>query len=407
MLKSNKKTTKRAKKIYLDYASAVDPNPSSIHDLGLEAKKKLELARREVAKVLNARPEEIIFTSTGTESNNLAISGIVGARGCPTPESRVLDTRGGLPHIVTTNIEHPSVLETFRLLEKRGVAEVSIVAVEENGVVDPRKIKKELKENTILVSVMYANNEIGTIQPIEEIAKEIRHFRKVGKRSNLKETFSKSFAFPFFHTDAVQAVNYLDLNVLKLHVDLLTLSGAKISNAGRVAVLYKRNQVPLSPIMGGGDQEGGLRPGTQNVSATTAFAKALIKAEQVKQAESKRLRKLQSYFLKKLKKLDSEIIINGDVASRLPNNVNITFPNIPSDLLVIELSAKGVMVSSKSACQSSDKEGSYVINALRANQNKEIGGVRFSMGLKTKKEDIDYTVMVLKEILKKLKKWYH
>lgn len=407
MLKSNKKTTKRAKKIYLDYASAVDPNPSSIHDLGLEAKKKLELARREVAKVLNARPEEIIFTSTGTESNNLAISGIVGARGCPTPGIQVLDTRGGLPHIVTTNIEHPSVLETFRLLEKRGVAEVSIVAVEENGIVDPRKIKKELKENTILVSVMYANNEIGTIQPIEEIAKEIRHFRKVGKRSDLKEAFSKSFAFPFFHTDAVQAVNYLDLNVLKLHVDLLTLSGAKISNAGRVGVLYKRNQAPLSPIMGGGDQEGGLRPGTQNVSATMAFAKALTKAEQVKQAESKRLRKLQSYFLKKLKKLDSEIIINGDVASRLPNNVNITFPNIPSDLLVIELSAKGVMVSSKSACQSSDKEGSYVINALRANQNKEIGAVRFSMGPKTKKEDIDYTVMVLKEILKKLKKWYH
>ncbi len=404
MLKSNNKTIKKAKKIparpnshsgrYLDYASSVNPNPSSIHDLGLEAKKKLELARREVAQVLNARPEEIIFTATGTESNNLAIQGIVGRQ---TSEIQSSDVRR--PHIVTTNIEHPSVLETFRMLEKKGLAEVSIISVEESGIVDPKKIKKELKENTVLVSVMYANNEIGTIQPIEEIAKEIRHFKKGQVSSNL--------LFPFFHTDAVQAVNYLDLNVLKLHVDLLTLSGAKISNAGRVGVLYKRNSVPLGPIFGGGDQEGGLRPGTENVQASTEFARALIKTQKTKEAESKRLQKLQSYFIKGLQKLDRNIIINGDILARLPNNVNATFPNIPSDLLVIELSARGVMVSSKSACKSSEKEGSYVISALREDQDKEIGGVRFSMGVATTKQDLEYTLLQLAQILKKLRKWYY
>ncbi len=390
MPKSNSKNVKRIKKIYLDYASSVEPNPSSIHALGLETKKSLESARGQVAKVLKARPEEIIFTATGTESNNLAIQGIVGR--C-TSEFRTSNVRR--PHIVTTNIEHPSVLETFRMLEKRGLAEISIVGVEENGIVDSKKVKKAFKENTVLVSVMYANNEIGTIQPLDDIAKEIRHFKKINNQRI------------YFHTDAVQAVNYLDLNVLKLHVDLLTLSGAKISNAGRVGVLYKKNSVPIGPIFSGGDQEGGLRPGTENVQAITEFAKALVKTQKTKEAESKRLKKLQSYFIKGLQKLDRNIIINGDTLARLPNNVNVTFPNIPSDLLVIELSARGVMVSSKSACKSSEKEGSYVISALREDQDKEIGGVRFSMGPKTKKEDLDYTILALSQILKKLKKWYH
>lgn len=381
MVKSNKKP----RNIYLDYASSVEANPSSIHNLGLEAKNKLQNTRREVADILNARLSEIIFTSGGTESNNLAIQGIVFAT----------EKQDFLPHIITTNIEHPSVLETFKLLEKRKLVQISIVEVEANGIVDPKKIRKEIKKNTLLVSVMYANNEIGTIQPIKEITKEIRHYRK----QNLS-------LFPLLHTDAVQAANYLDLNVEKLGVDLLSLSGSKIEEAGRVGVLYKRKSIPLENIFGGGDQEHGLRPGTENLSEILKFSDALKEVQNMKEKETKRLTKLRDYFISSLIRANKRIVLNGDLENRLPNNVNITFPKIPSDLLVIELSAKGIMASSKSACKSSKAEGSYVIKALRPEVDSEIGGVRFSLGKNTTKKDIDYTVRALSLILTKLKKWY-
>ncbi|MBU0999373.1 cysteine desulfurase [Patescibacteria group bacterium] len=393
MLKSNKK----ANKIYLDYAASAEANPSSVHSIGLEAKRKLQNSRREVADVLGSRIEEIIFTSGGTESNNLAIQGVILA---------ILEEKNFLPHIITTNIEHPSVLKTFRLLAKRKLAQISIVAVELNGIVDPKKIKKEIKKNTVLVSVMYANNEIGTIQPIGGIAKEIRCYKKITKN-----------IFPLFHTDAVQAVNYLDINVEKLGVDLLSLSGSKIEGAGRVGVLYKRKSVKLASIFGGGGQELGLRPGTENLPEIVKFSSALKVMQKIKEKETKRLNTLCGYFLNKLFHsnilTNYRMIINGDLQNRLPNIVNITFPKIPSDLLVIELSAKGIMASSKSACESSRAEGSYVIKALRgkiglpAEAGAEEGGVRFSMGRKTTKSDLDYTVKALVEILQKLKKWYN
>jgi len=362
----------------------------------MEAKKNLENARREVAGVLGARPFEIIFTSGGTESNNLAIQGAVYAW-----------LGKGLPHIVTTNIEHPSVLETFKLLEKRKLAEISLVSVEKNGIVDSKKIKQAIKKNTVLVSVMYANNEIGTIQPIKEIIKVVRFYNKTNSTKIL------------FHTDAVQAVNYLHLNVEKLGVDLLSLSGSKIEGAGRVGVLYKKATVPLANIFGGGDQELGLRPGTENLPEILKFAQALKAVQGIKEKETKRLTKLRDYFIEKIRTLDVRFTdvqrpnLNGDPKNRLPNNVNITFPKIPSDLLVIELSARGIMASSKSACQSGESGGSYVIQALHnkvglpAGVLAEEGGVRFSLGRQTTKKDIDYTVKALSKILQKLKKWYN
>ncbi|HAS80469.1 MAG: Cysteine desulfurase [Candidatus Nomurabacteria bacterium GW2011_GWE1_32_28] len=385
MVKSNQKL----KKIYLDYAASISANPSSLHILGIEAKLKLQNARIEVASFLKARPQEIIFTSGGTESNNLAIQGVIN-------KFFELDFKF-IPHIITTNIEHPSVLETFKILKKRKLVEVSFVSVEKSGIVDPKKIKKEIKNNTILISVMYANNEIGTIQPIKEIAKEIRYYKKYKKNLSI---------FPLFHTDAVQAVNYLDLNVEKLGVDLLSLSGTKIEDAGRVGVLYKKNSVKISAIFGGGDQEMGLRPGTENLKEILKFSNALKFLQKNKDKENERLSKLRDYFIKKLLKSFSNIILNGDLEERLPNNINITFLKIPSDLLVIELSAKGIMVSSKSACSSSQKGGSYVIESINSELDKEIGGVRFSLGKKTNKADIDYTIKVLFKILEKLKKWY-
>lgn len=396
MVKSNRKQRKNTAEIYLDYAAGVKPNPSSIHKKGTDAKTDLENGRRIVANILGARPSEIIFTSGGTESNNLAIQGVVFAW-----QEKI--SKKILPHIITTNIEHPSVLETCKMFTKRKMAEISIVPVEKNGIIDPKKIKKEIKENTALVSVMYANNEIGTIQPIREITKEIRHYKKVISHK------LKTISFPIFHTDAVQAANYLDLSVEKLGVDLLTLSGSKIEGAGRVGVLYKKKSAPLGKVFGGGDQEQGLRPGTENLAEILKFSSAVLFAEKNKKKETKRLIRLRDYFIEKLLKLQNQnfdFVINGDLKERLPNNVNITFPKIPSDLLVIELSAKGIMASSKSACKSSRKEGSYVIEALRPGVDPEIGGVRFSFGQKTTKADIDYTSKALVLILTKLSKWY-
>jgi cysteine desulfurase len=395
------KSNNRSTRIYLDYASSVSPNPSSIHASGVEAKKELQDARLRTAGILGARVSEIIFTSGGTESNNLAIQGAV------------LAWQGkSLPHIITTNIEHPSVLETFKMLEKRKFAQISIVPVETNGIVNPKKIKKEIKKNTVLVSVMYANNEIGTIQPIREIAKEIRHY----KRSDLKNSKRSDLdgVFPLFHTDAVQAVNYLDLNVEHLGVDLLTLSGSKIEGAGRVGILYKKKSAHLFPIFGGGNQEGNLRPGTENLPAIIKFGQALQFTQKIKNKETQRLTKLRDYFFTELaKKLKNNFFINGDLKNRLPNNINITIPKIPSDLLVLELSARGIMASAKSACKSGDGKASHVIQAIRKDTDlsrrskAEVdGSLRFSLGRRTSKKDIDRTIYALSEILIKLKKWY-
>lgn len=359
----------------MDYASSalsVSPNPSAIHALGVKEKNKLENARRKVAGILNAHHDEIVFTSGATESNNLAILGI----------------RAG--YIVTTNIEHASVIETAK---HRG--RVTFVPVEPNGIVDPKKIKKVLNKNTVLVSVMYANNEIGTIQPIKEIAKEIRHWNKLNKNKI------------YFHTDATQAINYLPITVPQLGIDMMSFNAAKIYGPKGVGVLYVKKNTPISKIAFGGDQERGLRPGTENVGGIVALAKSLEDVEKIKEKEIKRLIALRDYFFVKLLKVDSSIKINGDLKNRLPNNVNITIPNIPSDLLVIELSAKGIMASNKSACKSGDGKASHVIQAIDKNIKETDGSLRFSLGRSTTKADIDYTVKVLSQILIKLKRWYN
>jgi len=389
MPKSNLDKYKKTRKIYLDYASAAlstSSNPGAIHEFGVKEKNKLQEARTTIGRILNAHNDEIIFTSGATESNNLAILGLV--------------QNFKKPHIVTTNIEHSSVLEVCKHLEKTKQAEVSYVAVEKNGIVDPKKIKKALKENTVLISVMYANNEIGTIQPIREIAKEIRHWKK-----NRKGKFSKQSSLPIFHTDATQAVNYLSINVAQLGVDLMSFNSAKIYGPKGIAALYVKRHTPVSPIMFGGDQEFGLRPGTESVALAAEFAKVLQFAESIKESEAKRLTKLRDYFLKKVLFSDS-FLVNGDPKNRLPNNINITIQNIPSDLMVIELSARGIMASAKSACKAGDGKASHVIEAINKNIREMDGSLRFSLGRETTKKDIDDTLKALSEILTKLKKWY-
>jgi len=397
----SKKGGNKHRNVYMDYASAtmLDPrvldimtqvsrkffsNASAVHDNGVKTREKIEEARTKIAKIIEGQKDEIIFTSGATESNNLAILGIVKKFEKTTP------------HIVTTNIEHASVLEVCKYLEEKKIAKVAYVGVEDNGIVDPRKIKKALTKDTVLVSVMYANNEIGTIQPIREIVKEIRHFQK-NQKNNTQRIL--------FHTDATQAVNYLPINVLKLGVDLMSFNSAKIYGPKGMGVLFKKRNVSLDGILYGGDQESGLRPGTENIVSIVGLSRALEITEELKDSEVNRLTKLRDYFFKKISGLD--FIINGDLENRLPNNINITIPKIPSDLLVIELSARGIMASAKSACKSGDGKASHVIEAIRPKAKETDGSLRFSLGRDTTKEDIDYTVKSLKEIINKLKRWYN
>lgn len=408
MFKSNKKLIKVSKnksirRVYLDNASGTEVdkrilkkifkvfkenyyNPNTLYEGGYNTKKLLEESRRNVANILGANALEIIFTSCATESNNLAITGYI---------NKIIQNHKFKPHIITTNIEHSSVLEVCKYLEKTNLAEITFLEVENNGIVNIEKLKKSIKKNTVLISIIYANNEIGTIQPIREIAKEIRHYRK--KTNNNLLTF---------HTDATQAINYLPINVEKLGVDLLSFNASKIYGPRGIGVLYKKRTLSLESIIKGGNQEFGLRAGTENVFGIYALSLALNKVEENKEKEIKRLILLRDYFIQKLLKLNLEIIVNGDLKNRLPNNVNITIEKIPSDLIVIELSNYGIYVSEKSACKSGEKKNSYVLEALYGNK-KEINSLRFSLGKDTKKEDLDYAISSLSKIFKKLKKWYN
>ena len=403
------------KKIYLDHAGATPidknvlkkmvfyersffANPSSIHKDGVEIRKIIEESRKKIAELINAHSDEIIFTGSGTESDALAVLGIVRAWN--------ISNKGKFPHIITSKIEHPAVLENFRLLEQNKEAEVTYISVNKEGILNLEELKDSLKENTILVSIMYANNEIGIIQPIEEIAKIIRHF----KRQKQEE----QNIYPFFHTDACQAMNYLFTeNIEKLGVDMMSFNSSKIYGPKGIGALYKKRGINLAPLYMGGGQEFGLRSGTECVPLIVGFTEAFIITNKIKQKESKRLIELRDYGIEKLLSLSDlsnyKIVLNGDKKERLPNNINISISGISSELLVIELSARGIFVSEKSACKSEDQNKSYVIEAIRKvcpkNKNEENGSLRISLGRETKKGDIDYLIVVLKNILNKYKQW--
>jgi cysteine desulfurase len=390
-------------------------NPSAIHSEGVKARNIIEESRKKIAGLINAHSDEIIFTGSGTESVALAISGII-----KNYELRIKNEKVEykIPHIITSKIEHPAVLENCKMLEERGEAEVTYIGVDENGIIDFKELKESLKENTVLVSVMYANNEIGTVQPIEEIAKIIRHFRKMRKISQIPGIWESHipgiWETPFFHTDACQAMNYLFTeNIEKLGVDMLSFNSSKIYGPKGVGVLYKKRGVEISPLYGGGGQEFGLRSGTESVPLVVGLTEAFDIANKIKEKESIRLTEIRDYGIEKLLSLSKtsgyEIILNGDKVNRLPNNINISISDISSELLVIELSARGIIVSEKSACKSNDDNNSYVVKAIRENAESKILGLdnslRISLGRQTKKKDIDILVRELSRILSKYKDW--
>ena len=416
-------------KIYLDNASTTPidkrvikiisslerdffANASSIHTSGVKVRDIIEEMRGKIAKGINAHNDEIIFTGSGTESDALAILGVISYI-----TQHITHNKDFLPHIVTSQIEHPAVLENCKFLENRGEIEVTYVGVDKNGIINLEELKESLKDNTILVSIMYANNEIGSIQPIEEIAKIIRHFRKgksapQGIASGSLETKPFPADFPVFHTDACQAMNYLYTeNIEKLGVDMMSFNGSKIYGPKGIGILYKKRNVELSPIYAGGGQEFGLRSGTEDVASIAGFSLAFEITNKIKNKESERLTKLRIYAIEKLMSINIKpykIILNGDKEKRLPNNINISIKGISSELLVIELDAKGIEVSSKSACKSSDDEGSYVLKAINGNDEKvdgEVGSLRITLGRFTTKDHIDKLIFVLTKILEKYKDW--
>lgn len=347
-------------------------NPSSIYKTGQIAKNAIEKARLDVATLIGAKPDEIIFTGGGTESDNLTVFGV----------ARANKHKG--KHIITSKIEHHAVLHPCEQLEEEGF-DVTYIPVESNGIVDPAKVKEAMRDDTILVSIMYANNEVGTIQPIA----------KIGRACKKKK-------IPF-HTDACQATGALMLNVDRLHLDLMTINGSKMYGPKGVGVLYVRKGTPIKPLLYGGSQEKKMRPGTENVPGIIGLAKALKLAEESREKERKRLIKLRDYMIDEIQKRIPKVELNGDPVNRLPNNVNVSILEIEGEALLLRLDMKGISASSGSACTSGSLDPSHVILALGKPHFVAHGSIRFSLGKSTTKKDIDYVLDVLPGIVKDLR----
>lgn len=383
---------KKEKYIYLDHAAGtpLDPevatlmssfenlyeNPSSIHKKGRHAKQTVNDAKIKIGNILEANPEEIIFTGSGTESDNLAVLGIARAN------------KEFGKHIIISAIEHKAVTESVKHLKKEGF-ELTIIPVKRDGTIYTEKCVEAIRPDTILVSVIYANNEIGTIQPIEELSQEICKFKK-----------EKSF--PLLHTDACQTPGLLPISVKKLGVDLMTLNSSKCYGPKGVGLLYKKNGIKIQPLIFGGSQEFGTRPGTENTTAIIGFAKALETAEEKRSEESKRLKKLQTEFIESILKSVPGSILNGSTTNRLPNNVHISIPNIEGESVLLLLEEEGIAVSTGSACSSFNLEPSHVLRAIGQNDELIHGSLRFSFGRSTTKKDLDYTLDKLIKITERL-----
>lgn len=362
---------KREMEKYLDQDFG---NPGSMHSMGLKAEKAVADARKRVAGILNADSGEIVFTGSGTESINLAIKGFY----------RANREKGN--HIITSKIEHHAVLDTCEYLEKHEGAEITYLDVDKYGMVDPKDVGKSIKKNTILITVMYANNEIGSIQPIKEIG-------IIAKKHNV-----------VFHTDACQAGGSLDIDVRKLGVDMLTLNGSKIYGPKGTGILFRKKGIDLHPIIHGGGQESGLRSGTENVAGIVGFAKALEIAQGIREEENERLIQLRDRLIKGITGSIPKSFLNGHPAKRLPNNANITVLDVEGEAVLLHLDKAGICASTGSACTSRTLDPSHVITATGMPFEAAHGSLRFSLGRKTTEKDVDRVIEVLPGIVERLRK---
>ncbi|RLJ10219.1 MAG: cysteine desulfurase NifS [Candidatus Aenigmatarchaeota archaeon] len=374
------------KRIYLDHAAttpvakevmeAMLPffnerfgNASSLHHFGREAREALEDSRKTILKKLNGKNHTLVFTSGGTESNNLAIKGVAFAN------------RNKGKHIITTKIEHDCVLNTCKWLESMGF-EITYLPVDKYGFVNPEDVESSIRDDTILVSVIHANNEIGTIEPISEI----------GKICEEKDVY--------FHTDACQSFTKVPINLKKQHIDLLTINSHKIYGPKGIGALILGENVDIEPIAHGGGHEFGLRSGTENVAGAVGFAKA---TEIIKDKDIEHMKSLRDMLIKGALEIE-ETWLNGHPTERLCNNANITFRYIEGESLLLHLDLKGIAVSTGSACSSKSLEPSHVLMAIGLRPEDAHGSIRFSLGKDNTKDEIKYTLEVLKESVEILRK---
>ncbi len=375
--------------IYLDHAAAtpIDSrvwtamrpyfsvrffNPSALYLPAQAVAKDINRARAAVAQILGAKPAEIIFTAGGTEANNLAIAGIL---------QRFPDGE-----VVCSSIEHESILRPAAMYPFR------ITPVHKDGVINLEELEKSITNKTVLVSVMYANNEIGTIQPIKDVAKLLQQIRKKRQQNGTKLPL-------YLHTDACQAANYLDLHVSRLGVDFMTLNGGKIYGPKQSGVLYVRAGVAIEPLIRGGGQEGGLRSGTENIAGIIGFSSALGLVQAKRHEETRRLQKLQAAFFKGLKEDVPSSSVNGSMKHRLPNNLHLTLPGQDNERLLIKLEQKGILAAAGSACSASNEKPSHVLAAIGLSEATIRSSLRLTMGQATSVSDIIRTLKALTRVL--------
>ncbi|WP_207204720.1 cysteine desulfurase family protein [Miniphocaeibacter massiliensis] len=375
--------------IYLDNAATTKPfedvinsmipylrnnfgNPSSIYSLGTKSKVAIEKSRMILAKNMSCKPSEVFFTSSGTEADNWALKGI----------AESYKTKG--KHIITSKIEHPAVLNTCKFLERQGY-EVTYLDVDSEGIVNIEELQSSIKKETILISIMYANNEVGTIQPIEEIG-------KIAKENGV-----------IFHTDAVQAYGLLDIDINKNNIDLMTISGHKINGPKGIGVLYIRDGINIENLIHGGLQERGKRASTENVANIVGLAKAIELTNTDKDIKITKLKSKRDYFIDRLKDNIPNLRLNGDSLNRLPNNINVSFGNLNSESILMSLDINGIAASAGSACTSGTIEPSHVLKAMKLNEEDSKSAIRFSIGIENTKEELDFVVDTLIDINKRVK----
>ena len=352
----------------MPYLTTEYGNASSLYSVGRSAKRAIEKARNRVAELLNCNHNEIYFTGGGSESDNIALKGFAYAN----------KEKGN--HIITSKIEHPAILETCKTLERQGF-EVSYINVNEDGIIDVEELRKSIKTNTILISVMTANNEVGTVQPIEEIAK-IAHDNNI-----------------VFHIDAVQAIGNVRIDVEKMKIDMLSLSSHKINGPKGVGALYIKNGIEVEKFINGGHQEKDRRAGTENVAGIVGIGKAAEIARKNMETHIRNLSKIRDYYIKKVQKEIPNIRINGSMENRLPGNANISFKGINASELIFKLDERGICVSSGSACSSGNTNPSHVLTAMNVPEVYLNSAIRTTFGDNNTFEQVDYVVKILKQII--------
>lgn len=365
-------TDQRVVEAMLPYFGEIYGNPSSLHGFGQEARAAMEGARAKIAAFLGAKPAEIVFTSGGTESDNFAIKGVAWAN------------RKKGDHVITSAIEHHAVLETCRFLEKEGFR-VTYLPVDGDGLVDPADVVKAITDRTILISIMHANNEIGTIQPIAEIG-------RIAKGKGI-----------CFHTDAVQTFGHLPFTVDELNIDLLSASAHKLYGPKGMGLLYIRKGTRITPLVHGGDQESGRRASTQNVPGIVGFGKAVELAAATLHEEVVRLTSLRDRFIQGIFERIDGIRLNGHPVRRLPNNINLSVESIEGEGMILSLDMLGIACSTGSACSSSSLEPSHCLLAIGLPHELSHGSLRFSLGMYTKEGDIDAVLEALPQVVGRLR----